>query len=385
VGRHGYDGATRIERRGHRYVLGRIPDGYAIWDAGLRGRPIRTYPSTEQGMTEAWDAFRRLEGGAPVYQGQSWTNPQALWVRGQPIILGPMRLGHILDGAFRLYRMRFGTFLVVVALVALPYQALVLAMTLSSLEPVMVLPGLTIQQPAAWVSFVSLPIQFLFVAPFLTATVVKAAAETILGHASTVGSTLRAALPKLHSILWVTALVGLAGVVLYLPGIVLILAGAFASPPNVSALGLGLILLLAVISPALILFARFSFAPAVVMVEDLHGIAALRRSWQLVRGLTKKVLGTNVVAGLMVGVLPFIVGLIFLVIAIMSLRDASGTGGLGPGFYGARQAVYALIAILTTPFITLVGVLLYFDARVRKESFDLTLMAKQIGTGASDR
>jgi hypothetical protein len=75
-----------------------------------------------------------------------------------------------------------------------------------------------------------------------------------------------------------------------------------------------------------------------------------------------------------------VVGVLFLVVAVIALRDALITGGSGAGFYAAQQAFNSIGAILTTPFLTLVAVLLYFDARVRKEAFDLTLMARQLGT-----
>ena len=312
-----------------------------------------------------------------MYPGQSWMNPQALWIKGQPITLGPMRVGQILDGAFRLYRMRFGTLFVLASLVLVPFETLLVIITMGSVEPVTILPGVTVRQPAAWVTYVSLVIRFLFVTPLLTAALVKTAADTILGSASTVGSALRGALPRIHSILWVASLVALAGMVLYVPGIASVLVGASASPPDGTLILLGLIALLAALVPALTLFVRFSFAPSVVMVDDIRGIAALRRSWQLVQGLTKKVLGTTVLAGLLVSVPMFILGLVSVFVAFGSLVDASG--GPGPAFYGLREAAEGVIAILTTPFLTLVGVLLYFDARVRKERFDLTLMARQVG------
>jgi hypothetical protein len=42
-------------------------------------------------------------------------------------------------------------------------------------------------------------------------------------------------------------------------------------------------------------------------------------------------------------------------------------------------AVTVVINVLTTPYTNLVVVLLYFDARIRKEGFDMEVMARELG------
>jgi hypothetical protein len=372
-------GAQHVDFRGARHALGRTVDAYAIWDLGSGGNPIQTFQLTQDGWGEAWSRYQQLEGPAAVAQAEAWQlSPTATWRRGQPLAVGPMRVGQILDGAFRLYRMRFGTLLAVVALVLVPFEILTLTLTILSLEQVEVAPGVTFQEPALWVPLVTIPLQVLFVTPFLTAAVVKTASETYLGRAATVGSTYRAAASRVHSILWVTFLGGLAVAALFIPGVVFLLLGTIQQAEG--AIAVGAILMLVAAVPAVIVFLRFSFAPAVVMVEGTRGTDALRRSWRLVTGLTWKVLGTSLLAGLLVLVLLLIVGIIFAVVAVFLVRDAVFTGGPGPEFYAAQATTNAIGAILTTPFFTLVSVLLYFDARVRKEAFDLSLMAQQLGT-----
>ena len=50
-------------------------------------------------------------------------------------------------------------------------------------------------------------------------------------------------------------------------------------------------------------------------------------------------------------------------------------GGAGWVFMGAGQT---LAGLLTTPFSTIVLVLIYFDLRIRKEAFDLSVLAQQL-------
>lgn len=380
-------GAQSLDYRGARYVLGRTVDAYAIWDAMEGGAPVNTFALTEVGWGQAWASYQELERPAAAVQARSWLpSPTMTWRRGQPLALGPMRAGQLLDGAFKLYRMRFGTLLAVVALVLLPFQILSLLLTLATLRPVRYpgfggAPGFTTQEAALWVAIGAVLVQLLFITPFLTASVVKVAADTYLGGEATVGSTYRAALPRVHSILWVTFLTGLAAALPMLPGAVLMILGAI-DPAAEPAGPIGVVLLLLGMVPAVIVFLRLSFASAIVMVEGLKGTAALGRSWRLVRGLTWKVLGVTLLGGLIVFALLLVLGAIFGVVVVVWFADSFLTGGPGAAYFATEEAMNAVVAILTTPFLTLISVLLYFDARIRKEGFDLVLLAEQIGTSS---
>ena len=377
-------GAQSLDYRGARYVLGRTIDTYAIWDTVEGGAPVRTFAMTPQGWADAWAAYRELEpssaAGSPA---PSWEpSPTATWRPGQPLALGPMRAGQLLDGAFKLYRMRFGTLIAVVGLVLVPFQILNLTLTLVTLRPVRLPnlggpPGFTIQEPAAWVTIGALAVQLLLVTPFLTASVVKVAAETYLGGRPTLATTYRTALPRVHSILWVTILAALAAILPVVPGGFLLAVSAVGAFPIPA---LGIILFLAGMVVALMVYIRLSFAPAVVMVEGRRGTEALGRSWRLVRGRTLKVLGVTLLGGLIVFALLLVLGVIFGVVVVVWFSNELTTTGPGAAYFAAEEAMNAVVAIMTTPFLTLLSVLLYFDARIRKEGFDLALLAEQIGS-----
>jgi hypothetical protein len=53
-------------------------------------------------------------------------------------------------------------------------------------------------------------------------------------------------------------------------------------------------------------------------------------------------------------------------------------GAIVPAGWLLRAAGGVLSAIVTTPFVTAVTVLLYFDARVRREGLDISLMLREI-------
>jgi hypothetical protein len=380
-------GALTIDYRGSRFVLGRTSEHYAIWDTTSGGAPSLTFPLSSEGWTEAWSTFRVWEPGQVTPGGQpaEWgPSPTAGWVKGQPLGLGPMRAGQILDGVFRLYRMYFGTFVPIVAFVILPVQAVFLVLNLATLEPVQLAPGFVSDQPATWVTILAIAVQLLFVTPFLTGAVVQAAADAYLGEQPTVSGAYRAALGRVHSILWVTILTGLAAAVWFLPGYGLLLLGLARGTDPDALFGIAVLLILAALVPAIFFYLRFAFSTSAVVVEDIRGTNALRRSWRLVRGLTWKVLGVTLLAGLIMIALFLVVGILFAVISIPFLQGAIETGqGPGPGFYALNTAIGAVASILVTPVFTLVTVLLYFDARIRKEGFDLAVMAEQLGRPAA--
>jgi hypothetical protein len=381
-------GALAIDYQGSRYALGRTGDSYAIWDLSTPADPIETYSLSQDGWTQAWNRYRELEGPGAEAQAVGPT-PSLIktWEKGRPLALGPMRVGQILDGAFRLYRMHFRTLVPIVALVVFPFEALFLALTLLTLEPVAAVPGFEEftfgQQPALWVDILAGALRYLFITPFLTGAVVRMASDAYMGQTPSVRSSYRAALPRVHSILWVTFLTSLAAVAPALPGIAFILAGAASGTDSPLFLPGALLLIVAVV-PSVFLFLRFWFAPSIVVVEGTRGVAALRRSYRLVRGLTGKVLGTTILAGLLVLALFFVVGILFGLIAFPILLNSIESGqGPGAAFYVLTYAINTLATILITPFMTLVIVLLYFDSRVRKEGLDLSMMAEGIAPPTS--
>jgi tRNA A-37 threonylcarbamoyl transferase component Bud32 len=54
-------GAVTVDYAGRGYGLGRTADAYAIWDLGVGGGPIRTFPLDPSAWPEAWAVFQELE------------------------------------------------------------------------------------------------------------------------------------------------------------------------------------------------------------------------------------------------------------------------------------------------------------------------------------
>ena len=132
---------------------------------------------------------------------------------------------------------------------------------------------------------------------------------------------------------------------------------------------------------------RWSFHAQAVLVEEVSAINALRRSRELVTGTWWRVFG--ILSAIFV--LALIIELI-LVTSLMSIFVLSGFAGeidfseiirqiLQIMWYNVEEAddllfiISAVVDTFTTPILPIGITLLYFDQRIRKEGFDIEMMA----------
>ena len=117
----------------------------------------------------------------------------------------------------------------------------------------------------------------------------------------------------------------------------------------------------------------FSLGLPVLLTEGKKGRKALGRSRALVKGFWWRVFGI-VVLGY---ILSFIIG--------GAIEGAViGLSSVGSGDSSLTAVVVNVIAgtlskVATTPFVAAFVIVVYFDLRVRKEAFDLQLLADRIG------
>ena len=128
---------------------------------------------------------------------------------------------------------------------------------------------------------------------------------------------------------------------------------------------------LACIVPGLYLYVAWAVASPVLLLEDVRGWGALKRSRELVKGR----FWPTVAVLLLMTVLTGIVQAIFLGIFV-GLVSVSGNEVA----QAAAEAVgQTASSALITPLSAAVLTVLYFDLRVRKEGFDLELLARRLG------
>jgi hypothetical protein len=260
--------------------------------------------------------------------------------RERPLPLRQMGVGEIVDAAVRLYRRDFLALLAIVAFVLVPITFVQLWVTQTIVGAVGAVPSQEAAFQFLGVGLVIFAIQFLIVQPFLVAAITRAAADAYLGERVGIGRTYRFALSRLPGILWITIISSITILI-------------------------GFILL---IIPGVIALVRLSLAPPVLVVEDVRGTKAIGRSWRLTKGHFWRLLALLLLSTLIASVGALIITIPTEVVALM----------MGPGGWPVSALGSAAATVLITPFTMLIIVLFYFDMRIRKEGFDIEVMAQEL-------
>jgi hypothetical protein len=267
--------------------------------------------------------------------------------------LRPLGIGEILDASLKIAWRNLGTLARIVLVVVGPAQILIAIVNISAIPDYRPRSSVfssssdqTIAGDEVWTYLAATLTGVLisFVASqFATGACFRAVAETYLGHQAGWRSSLAFAARKLHSILWIVLLGG-----------VLTLLGAVFC-----------------IVPGIYLWVGFAVALPVLMSEGQKGRKALGRSRSLVSGRWWKTAILLVVAGLLSTLLS---GLVSGAISALSV-----TGDNPVALFTIAAVAGTAGALISTPFSAAYHTVLYFDLRVRKEAFDLRLLASRLG------
>lgn len=282
---------------------------------------------TDQPRWEAPDAQADAHG-TPTGSGE------------RPLPLRQMGIGEMIDAAVKLYRRDFLALIGIVAIVLVPVTFAQVWVTQMMLGPAATVPTEEAAIQLLVVGLIFFAVQFLIVQPFLVAAVARAAADAYQGEDVSIERTYRYALSRLPAILWITVLTTVVTLI-------------------------GFILL---IIPGIIAFVRLALTPPVLVVEDVRGTKALRRSWNLTKGNFWRLLALLLLSTLIATVGVLIITIPTEVVALM----------LGPGGWPVSALGTTLATVLITPFSMLIIVLFYFDMRIRKEGFDIEVMAQEL-------
>jgi hypothetical protein len=248
-----------------------------------------------------------------------------------------MTVGSLLDRAFRLYGSNFALLSGIVAVSYVPLfvvQISLHAVAMRSGGPsAVILLALT--------NLVVLLLSALVAYPLSEGAALFAISERYLGREVTIGEAYRRARQRWRTTFNAQLSVGLRVL-------------------------LGLILL---VVPGLIWMCAYAVTVPVVIVEGKTAAASMRRSWELTAGLRGKVFGVL-----------FLVGMATIVLAL-GATSLLGLAGLGDSVSGVlvQEVITDLIQLAATPLGVIAPILLYYDARIRKEGFDLEMLGQALG------
>lgn len=263
------------------------------------------------------------------------------------VILRPLSVGELLDKAFRIYRMNFLVLIGMAAVVLIPEAVL---QTLS----VLYFDNATIASliSQAFIHLIAYAAMTVFIA------------HVHVGREISFRDSYGLGLKRYWSIFGANFLMGLA---IGAPMILVMLCSM-----TVGVLSLVVIMLW--LPLAVFLSTRWSLYTPAILAEDIGSSEALKRSWVLTEGYFWRVLGTSFAAGLLAMLITVFPSLIskYVFLSLLSLS------------YNLVQVINVVIemaaAMLALPFSIAVIVLIYYDLRVRKEGFDLEVMADTLGS-----
>jgi hypothetical protein len=275
---------------------------------------------------------------------------------GEAPRLKPMLSTEILDAAFRLYRSNFATFLGIFAVIYVPMTLLVVSVSahllsqgqaaLGAAEDALALEAAQrdLKVIEGLVSGLGGILYGLIVVPLATGALTCAVGMRYLNEPATIGSAYRRIFPLFFKYIGTTLLSGLV-------------------------IGLGSLLCLV---PGLMFMTWFFATSSIVCLEGRGGTGAMGRSRELVRGSGWRIFGflllTILLQGVLVGPVSIAAELVLPRITdSMALRFTLST------------VFQQIIGMIVTPFFSAVLVLLYYDLRIRKEAFDLEVLAKNLG------
>jgi hypothetical protein len=270
--------------------------------------------------------------------------------------LRPLRVGEILDVSINIFKRNFLTFLKIVLVLVVPVQIVTVLILVATVSDADLLPKLGSTNGnnvhltgSDLTAYLGGQIVIVVLAVVLygiaTAACFKAVGDAYLGSRPDFRSSLSFAARRFHSVLWVTFLVGLTST-------------------------LGLILL---IVPGIWLWFSFAVAVPVLLFEGLKGTSAMSRSRQLVRGRWWATAGAILAAWVIAGIIG---GILQSLISALVLTDA---GNSVIGVATVNAVANGIGQVFTTPFPAAVTAVVYYDLRVRKEGFDLQLLAERLG------
>ena len=261
--------------------------------------------------------------------------------------LRPLSIGEILDVAIKIYLRNAWTLFRVVLVVVAPVEivsALIQASAANDTDTATV----SSHDLALYLSAIgAAAVLGILANTVATGASFKAVADAYLGEQPAWRSSLRFAFARLHSILWITLLGGIATVIGFVFCIV----------------------------PGIYLWIAFAVAVPVLLTEGVKGTSALGRSRALVRGRWWGTFGVVLLGTILAGIVSAAIG---------------GLAGLAAGTTDANTVAGFLVnsvsgtlgSMISTPFTAAFVSVLYFDLRVRKEAFDLQLLAERIGLTA---
>jgi hypothetical protein len=294
--------------------------------------------------------------------------------------LRPLSVGEILDRTFTLYRNHFWLFVSITvfpAAIHLPMNLFIFK-GLGFSIPFVTRPALPNPAAIAVLYLVVLPLFYIAYSVGLGATT-SAVSEVYLGHATTMRSSYRRVFRRFWRLMGLIFVVGCilsAAMFAIFFAMAIVLAGVAAAgrmsgaASPVLVIALTFASMIAAIAVTIFFAMLFAVTIPVLLVENQHVGGALQRSIHLTKGKRWQIfLGV-----LLTLLLSYVAAIVFQGPFWLLAVFAAHQGALPLWLLFMMSLSAAIGSAVSSPLFMIVLVLFYYDARIRKEAFDLQHM-----------
>ncbi len=175
------------------------------------------------------------------------------------------------------------------------------------------------------------------------------------------------------------AMVGLYAVMLLIwaapvTALILVLAPSFADNPDGVSPAVAIPATLVLATVMAWLSVRLILAPCVVAIENRGPFAAIRRSWFLTRGRFWRIVGIYLGSVMLIWMATNVLSTVF---TLASALIAAGNTELASTIVLSASTLTS--AVFSLPLTSALATLIYVDARIRAEAFDLELSEELFG------
>lgn len=292
-----------------------------------------------------------------------------------------MDLRDILDDTFDLYKENFVLLITIAAIVFLPFSLLISLVTGGAPAPTA--PGTS---PAVAIQYAGMQFVAFFLATvgsyIATAALTRAISERYLGRKITFREAYSSILerfgPFLLTLILPFLIVGAASFVILLVGVGIIAGLTYIN--TILGIVAGVVLTAVMILSILYLFFGITFVLPVFIVENRVGWDAVKRSFQLFMFSPLKVFGTIFLVMIIVSIITGMALLPFIgVMGFMAMEE----GPVSQALITLQGALNGVAQSIFQPIQSIVILLLYYDIRIRREGFDLEVMANDLRTNVA--
>jgi hypothetical protein len=296
-----------------------------------------------------------------------------------------MSVGEWLDATFTMYRRNFALIASISAVVQIPYALLTWLLfeltgvaafvrsPFASFNTQTITPAQTQQLLNTYlgvlaVTFGLVLISILVIVPLGEAATTRAVSDRYLDRTSSLLAAYRAAWSRLGALIvmiliLIGAYIGSIGLVVAV-AVLIAVAGAGGLGGLLAILGT-----ITLIPTLIVVYVRTVVAVPAIVLERASGWHGLQRSWRLISGRFWPTFGRILLLGLIASIISSVIAAIF---------EVPGSLIFPTNAFVFDQVASAIAAVFVGP-VTYIGVtLLYYDIRIRKEGFDIEMLARSL-------